>query len=429
MKLPVLTVHDVVNQQLCTGCGACAYIDPSNLAMVDIPSLGRRPIPSNGTRPHPDSLKACPGHRLQHSFDRNNSAYDASLMQAWGPVLEVWEGYAGDESIRYAGSSGGVASALAIFCIEHESMHGVLHTKAQDKAPYLNETTLSTTREEIIQASGSRYAPASPCDGLQMIEDAPGRCVFIGKPCDVAAVQSSCQLRPGLDAKIGLTVAFFCAGTPSTNGTIELLKSAGIHDLSRITSLRYRGNGWPGQWAVTYSDTNNTLHTANMSYTESWNFLQRYRQWRCYICPDHTGEFADITVGDPWYREPTTNDSGSSIVIARTHRGRKILHSAAKSGYIVLKEKDSSLLPRSQPNILDARGNLWGRLLALRLSGAPTPAFTGFPLFYLWFRRLTLKAKAQSIVGTLRRIRTKHLKKSVTDTSAYQSAASSHIVI
>ena len=66
-------------------------------------------------------------------------------------------------------------------------MHGVLHTAANAKRPYLNETVMSKTRASIINAAGSRYSPASPCEKLQEIEDAPSPCVFIGKPCDVAA--------------------------------------------------------------------------------------------------------------------------------------------------------------------------------------------------------------------------------------------------
>ena len=47
-----------------------------------------------------------------------------------------------------------------------------------------------------------------------MIQNAPAPCVFIGKPCDVAAVENVRRLRPALDEKVGLTIAIFCAGTP-----------------------------------------------------------------------------------------------------------------------------------------------------------------------------------------------------------------------
>ncbi len=292
-------------------------------------------------------------------------------------------------------------------------MAGVLHTAAREDRPYLNQTVLSTTRKELLANTGSRYAPASPCDSLQLIEQADKPCVFIGKPCDVAAVQSARKLRPQLDAKLGLTIAFFCAGTPSTRGTLELLRKVGVEDPDSVRNLRYRGNGWPGMWRVEWTDAAGRDRCAELSYAESWGFLQAYRQWRCYICPDHTGEFADIAVGDPWYREVKPGESGKSLIIARTKLGLEILRSASEAGYLLLETFDPSLLPRSQPNLLATRGSLWARLLTLRLFGVPVPAFLGFKLLPFWVRNLSLRQKFQSFVGTARRVFRRKLRQHV----------------
>ena len=39
-----------------------------------------------------------------------------------GYALEIWEGYAADPEIRRLGSSGGLLSALALYCLEKEGM-------------------------------------------------------------------------------------------------------------------------------------------------------------------------------------------------------------------------------------------------------------------------------------------------------------------
>jgi coenzyme F420 hydrogenase subunit beta len=307
------------------------------------------------------------------------------------------------------GSSGGAATALALYCIEKADMHGVLHTATREDKPYLNHTVMSRTRADLLATTGSRYAPASPCEGLGRIASAPGPCVFIGKPCDVAGAQKLRQLQPDLAANLGLTIAFFCAGTPSTQGTLDLLAHMGVDDPASITSLRYRGNGWPGKWTVTYRDDGAEEHTASMSYEDSWGFLQRYRQWRCYICPDHTGELADIAVGDPWYRQVEPGEAGKSLIVARTARGVKLLHAAAAAGYISLESNDETLLPRSQPNLLNARGRLWGQLVTLRALNVPHPRYSGFALFPHWRTQLSVKEKAQSFYGTLKRVFRKKL--------------------
>ena len=148
-------------------------------------------------------------------------------MKSWGPVLEVWEGYAADPEVRYTGSSGGLASAIALYCIEKGEMHGLLHIGSDEKTPLKNKTVLSVSRDEIVARTGSRYAPASPCDGLSMVAAAPDPCVFIGKPCDVTAVTLARSLRSELAEKMGVTIGIFCAGTPSSQGTLDLLEEGG----------------------------------------------------------------------------------------------------------------------------------------------------------------------------------------------------------
>src|SRR5262249_46317673 len=152
------------------------------------------------------------------------------------------------------------------YCIEKMGMHGLLHTVARKDVPYLNETALSTSRAQILSATGSRYAPASPCEALAQVEHAPAPCVFIGKPCDVAGALNARRLRPALDKNLGLTIALFCAGTPSTRGTLAMLEAMGIADPSRVRSVRYRGNGWPGRATVTFEGPDGKVETRDLSY-------------------------------------------------------------------------------------------------------------------------------------------------------------------
>jgi len=406
MNLPVLSITDVAERQLCCGCGACAAVDP-RIRMVDDLDQGRRPIVDGGRGADTgEALRVCPGIELSHPPEAaQQDGVIRELFGGFGPVLQLWEGHAGDADLRHAGSSGGAASAIALHCIEHESMHGALHIAARRDIPYLNETVLSTTREELLSRTGSRYAPASPCDGLGSIEAAPGPCVFIGKPCDVAGAQKARRLRPELDRRLGVTIAFFCAGTPTTRGTLEMLRRMGVEDPDSLVSLRYRGNGWPGRATAVVRTPEGGEETRWLTYEQSWGeVLTNHKQWRCKVCADHTGEFADIAVGDPWHRPVEEGESGSSLILARTERGREIVERAIRSGALVVEQAEAWKLPASQPGLLKTRGAVWGRILALRLAGAPAPRFRGLPMLRFWLRRLSMREQAQSLVGTLRRI-------------------------
>lgn len=406
-------IRDVAEKHLCLGCGTCAFAQPDAIEMVDDIERGRRPrlLPlASGKDPDTSvALAVCPGVALDHQESEPRPEHIAELWTGWGPVLEVWEGYAADDELRYAASSGGIATALALHCMEHEDMHGTLHIRARDDRPYLNETVMSHTREEMLAATGSRYAPASPCDRLDLIEQAPAQCVFIGKPCDVGGLAKVRRTRPALDERVGLTIGIFCAGTPSTRGTLEMLRAMGVTDPASISSVRYRGNGWPGMAEVTVPTTSG-VESHQMTYDDSWgDILQKHRQWRCYVCADHTGEFADVAVGDPWYREIPAGEPGRSLVLVRTERGRRIVRAAIAAGTVTLEPAAPDLLPASQANLLRTRGATWGRILATRVVGVAAPRYRNLPLLPIWWRTLGPKEKFQSLVGTVKRVVTKRL--------------------
>ena len=403
------TIQDVAEGHMCTGCGACAYVQPQEVRMVDDLSQGRRPLVKAGADTS-EALAACPGIHLEHDYDRSQPGLVRELEEHWGPVLEMWEGYAADDEIRYLGSSGGAATALSLFALQAEGFHGVLHVGARDEVPWLNQTILSRSRQDLVAATGSRYAPASPCDGLQQVEDAPQPCVMVGKPCDIAGAKRAAALRPALQEKLGLTIGIFCAGAPSTQGTLEMAERMGFPRRGDVDSVRYRGKGWPGHAEVTGLDGEGQPAEARLTYAESWGkILQKHRPWRCYVCADHTGEFADIAVGDPWYREIPEGEAGRSLVVARTARGRDFLRRAIEAGVLEVQPAEAHLLPAAQMNLLRTRGAVWGRSWASRLFGVAAPRLTGLATFSAWRRHLTWKQRAQSFYGTFKRVFTKGL--------------------
>jgi coenzyme F420 hydrogenase subunit beta len=408
----ISSIADIAAWQLCCGCGACAYVVPDQIEVIDTLEYGRRPrIKSDiDMAAMQQAMNVCPGIELTRPHKPDDQLGGEPFYSVWGPVLGVWEGHAADPQIRFEGSSGGVATALANYAMEKLNMAGTLHIAARQDVPYLNHTIFSRTKEQLLAGAGSRYAPASPCDGLKMIEDAPSPCVFIGKPCDAATVRKAMKLRPKLAEKIGLTIAFFCAGTPSTQGTLKMVEVMGVKAPTSIRSLRYRGNGWPGMASVCYEEEGE-LKKTELTYEQSWGeILQKYRQWRCYICPDHIGEFADIAVADAWHRPVADHQPGRSVIIARTPRGREILEMAIQDRYLKAEPVSATILPLCRRDQAAYQGKLWVRLQTLKTLMVSIPKYRGFGLVRFWRTELSNKEKMRSIFSTIKRVFVKQLR-------------------
>ena len=396
------TLGDVVDWGLCVGCGACAYAcKHGRIRMVHVEDQGFRPVFDDPEARNCSACVAyCPGAHVNGNLEIGGLGNRTAADHDFGPALEIWEGWATDADVRFRGSSGGALSALSMYCVEQGGFAGVVHAGMDTAKPWMNRNYVSRTRTDILARTGSRYAPSAPCHGLQDIAGASGLYVFIGKPCDAAAVSELRHRDPIVQRSVGLVMTFFCAGTPSTRGTLDLMGNLGITRES-AGAVHYRGDGWPGRFRVI--NHSGQAHENSLSYLESWSKLTGYRPLRCNLCPDGLGRVSDIACGDAWDQYADDGDPGRSLIIVRTARGREILEGARRAGYVTTRRVGSENVLRAQQNLLDRRRELFGRLAAFRLVGAPVPHYEGFSLFRSW-RQLGAKQQARTVLGTLRRI-------------------------
>jgi coenzyme F420 hydrogenase subunit beta len=390
-------INDVVKWRLCLGCGACAYACPRQaISMIDKVDEGLRPkcnhLACCGCR---TCLLVCPG--IDSSKEQITMDDIRSDGFEWGKILEIWEGYAIDSSLRIAASSGGAATAIALYCLEKGGMRGVLHTVPFAGEPLKNDVQFSLDRHSMLKGIGSRYSPSAPCSGLQRVEKQDGKCIFIAKGCDIAGLRKCCQSFPSLKKKIGISIGIFCAGTPSTAGTLSLLSSMCISP-NELRALRYRGYGWPG-YAVAQTEKGE----CKLSYMDAWGLLQKYRPFRCYLCADGTSEQADISCGDAWYRISEKPSDGLSLILVRTELGRRVITAALSNGYLQANRVSINELISSQKNILVKKRNIYGRILALKTFGLPYPKYEGYFLKESW-HTLSLIDKCNCFLQTIKRI-------------------------
>ena len=294
-------------------------------------------------------------------------------------------GWATDPELRHAGASGGALSALLVHLLETGEVEAVLQTAADPEQPARNVSVVSRSREEVIKAAGSRYAPsallADLAPHLAKHRTDGWRFAVVGKPCDAVALRGMQERDPEIARAFPVIVSFFCAGVPSHAGGEEVLASLGTSP-EAVRTFRYRGNGWPGRTTATLGDG----RELSMTYHESWGgILSRHVQHRCKICADGTGVAADIVCADAWESDdrgyPIFDEApGVSLIVARTELGARLMHDAEAAGRIGTAPFDPAALAAIQPGQRERRRALLARLTALRLVGRPVPHYEGLHL-------------------------------------------------
>jgi coenzyme F420 hydrogenase subunit beta len=392
---------DVAAWRLCVGCGACVYACKSSGGrMVHVETEGFRPVFDTPNQAEMTAaLPVCPGYQVDVRPPISPDVQSSSPESEYGTVLEIWEGWATDPEVRFRGSSGGILTALSMYLLEVEGLRGILHAGMDPDTPWMNRNYVSRNRADVLARAGSRYAPSAPCEGLDAMANDDGVYAFVGKPCDVSAIAELRRRDPQLDRRMGLVLSFFCAGTPSARGTLNLMAHLGTRP-EDATAVHYRGNGWPGRFRMTLRTQ---PHAPSLSYDESWSRLTSYRPLRCHLCPDGLGRLADIACGDAWDEFKDDGDPGRSLILVRSERGRRSLHAAARAGYVTLIPGRPSRVFSAQQNLLQRRRELFGRLFAFRMLGLPVPSFKGFSLLRAWLH-VGLHQRMTTISGTLRRI-------------------------
>ncbi len=319
--------------------------------------------------------EVCPGVGLK---------LDAGTRQddgLWGPVIAARTGYATDPALRHHASSGGALSAILRYLLDSGAVAFVLENRAASDEPLGNATLPSRTTTQVFDSAGARYAPSSPLAGIEDHLARRERFAFVGKPCDVAALRRMARRDPRIDASIPYMISFFCAGVPSLEGAAEIVQQLGL-TREEVTAFRYRGDGWPGRAAATLRDGSQRT----MSYRDSWGaILTKHVQFRCRICPDGTGGFADIVCADAWQCDDAgypmfEEKDGSSLIVTRTEKGEQLLTQALTRGYVAATPLPVAAIAAMQPGQVSRKQAVLSRLLALRVLGQPGPHYRGFHL-------------------------------------------------
>ena len=367
-------VDYLIKRKACLGCGLCIKQHYSGRMYL---SESGYYYPSSNAPIDDKMKKYCPGYSITQK--RKKQTKEELL---YGPlVLPVMSGYITDKELNFKASSGGVITALLITLFREKMIDSVLQVRESQKDPLKTEAFLSMSESDVMNCMGSRYAPCSLFENLDHYLNIGDRIAVVGKPCDIAALKAYMKVYPEKTKNIVYTFSMMCMGLPSYNATKELVRFLGV-DQQHVEKLRYRGYGWPGK--ATIKTTNGNVKSC--TYIQSWGaILGRDTLFRCKLCPNGFGEFADITCGDAWHvkdGEPVfeTDDNGKSLIFVRSEQGKQLLDKAIANGILCVNNYNIKDLPLIQKSQFQRKKYLFGRYLLYRLLISPTFRIQGFHL-------------------------------------------------
>lgn len=184
-------------EEFCTGCGLCA-MQGKKLSLNENGFYK----PDLTVEDADFCQKFCPVFSGKH----------IDTSGPWGKVVASYLGWSSEEKIRFQASSGGTLTMLALYLLESEKVDGIIQTCADDRIPYRAKTVCSTTRQEILNCAGSRYAQSSPLAKIAELTEAGKRYAFIGKPCDVYALRRFTESELEYKLRFPYMLSFLCAG-------------------------------------------------------------------------------------------------------------------------------------------------------------------------------------------------------------------------
>lgn len=381
MAADTQTVKAVVKEGLCTGCGTCVSICPTSAVRMKIDKRKGVYVPElieDECNLCGICLDACPGYSIDFSklnLEIFSKQPEDSLL---GNYIGCYLAHATDREIRYSSASGGLVTSLLLHALEQGLIDGALVTRMKTDNPLEPEPFIARTREEILQALGSKYCPVPVNTALSEILEKDGRYAVAGLPCHIYGIRKAEAVSNILTERIVLHLGIFCSHTLSFGATNFLLRKLGITN-EEVVVISYRGGGWPGELRIRLK---NEDERAVPNQGSLWNSIFGsffFTPSCCLACGDVTNELADISFGDPWLPEIVrTEREGRSVVISRSERGEALLHGASSEGAIELETLDAEDVIRSQRLFLHFKKvNLSYRKGSLKFWRRRRDAFSG----------------------------------------------------
>jgi coenzyme F420 hydrogenase subunit beta len=308
-------VIDVAGRDLCIGCGMCENICPYFKTYK-----GRSAMLFPCTLEQGRCNAHCPKTEVDldglSRFFRDKP-YDGSPL---GHFQRIVASKAGNK-VKAAFQGGGTVSVLIAYALEQHMVDGAVLTGAEGIEPVAR---LVAKPEQAAACAGSRFIAAPTLSALnQAVGDGKRRLAVVGTPCQMTAV-AQMRMNPlgreDFEDPVALTVGVFCNWALDHRQLVDYLSKR--MDIDEITGMDIPPP--PAEMLV--------VRTRTGEQHFSLKEIRRLIPNTCFICPDMTSEWSDISVG-MYEGRP-----GWNTLFVRTRAGADLVDNAVADGWLITEE-------------------------------------------------------------------------------------------
>ena len=379
-------ITEVVDYDLCIGCGICSGLCPSEILPMGWLSNGDLAPSIEGSCPPSCSvcLKVCPFH--DDSPNENviadskfKSLPSIKIDHVAGYYFSTFAGHSLIKGHRENGASGGMASWILESLLKKGLIDSIIAIGKSSENDALFKFITEETSDTIRSSSGSIYNPVDMSDAIKIINTKGNekRYAIVGLPCFLKGVELAKKTMPRLKRRVLYTLGLTCGHLPNKFYTEYLGELSGIKR-EELKEVNYRSK----------KNTNRAANfkfiakSKNMELGSQIPFTEISDVWAngwfgfnaCDFCDDVFGELASVSLMDAWLPEYESDTAGTSMLVVRDKVIHSLLLEGAKSRTCEIETVSVEQIKSSQKGVIfHKRTLLKGRLYWASLNMGKVP--------------------------------------------------------
>lgn len=336
-------ITDVSLSYMCSNCGACSAICPTNAITFNFTNIGRYPAVIDEKKCISCKLcrKVCPSLDEQKIIEKFNNPFI-------GDIKKVLVGRCNNDNLFLNAQSGGACSATISYLFSTNKIDAAIVCEMKIGNPPKIVATIITEVQEVKNSQKSCYTPVSLLSILPEIKKFKSVAI-VGLPCHIEGIESLQRLSKFSNIKYRLGLV--CDRT-LCNYSMEFFGKLANFSTEFKIIWKYKLLNFKNK-IYNYKEAPLTLINRNgfiKVFPNTYRFLIKdiFTPPRCWVCYDKINNFADIVFGDPWRMSNIDEINGSSLMIVRTEIGSQLIEDLKQAKIILMSERPIEELIKGQ---------------------------------------------------------------------------------